>query len=60
MKKMLMFVIVGVVVGYFIGFSDAHAHQDTVVTRLVNRVGGNSRAYMPNDVDAQMERLEKK
>jgi hypothetical protein len=60
MKKMLMFVIVGIVVGYFVGFSDAHEHRDTVVTRLVNRVGGSSRDHMPNDVDAQMDRLEKK
>ena len=60
MKKMLMFISVGVAIGYFIGFSDAHAHQDTVVTRLVNRVGGSSRDHMPNDIDAQMERLEKK
>ena len=60
MKKMLMFVIIGIAVGYFIGFSDAHAHQDTVVKRLVDRVGGISRDRMPNDIDAQMDRLEKK
>ena len=60
MKKMLMFVTIGIAVGYFIGFSDAHAHQDTVVQRLVDRVGGLGGGRSANDIDAQMDRLEKK
>jgi hypothetical protein len=60
MKKAMLFVLVGIATGYFIGFSDARTHHDTVVKRMVDRAGGKSREHMPNDVDAQMDRLEKK
>jgi hypothetical protein len=60
MKKILFLLGVGAAVGYFAGFSDARQHDQNVVERWIARVGKAQTARAPNDVDAAMERLEKK
>ncbi len=60
MKKTILVLAIGIAMGYFAGFSDARAHKEDIVQRLVARVGGANRDHMPNDVDATMERLEKR
>jgi len=60
MRNMLILLTAGIAIGYFIGFSDARSHERDIVHRLVERAGGKSRAHMPNDIDAAMERVEKK
>jgi hypothetical protein len=37
--KLLLLVIVGVAIGYFIGFSDARRHEKNVLQRTVDRFG---------------------
>jgi hypothetical protein len=60
MKKALFLMALGGAIGYFAGFGDAQTHKENVVQRAVARVGKSTRDRSPNDVDAQMERLEKK
>lgn len=59
MLKFLVVLAIGVGIGYGLGFRDAKVHRETIVTRLVQRVGGSNRASYRNDVDAKMERLER-
>jgi hypothetical protein len=58
MKKIVFLIGIGAAIGYFAGFSDARQHDKNVVQRWVDRVGSNSKAT--NDVDAAMDRIEKK
>ena len=60
MMKFVIALVVGISIGYFYGFDDAKKHDDNVVTRVVGRVGGNSRGKYNNDVDKQMDNLEKR
>jgi hypothetical protein len=60
MKKTLFLIGVGIAIGYFTGFTDARQHDQNIVQRAVARVGKSQSARAPNDVDAAMERLEKK
>jgi hypothetical protein len=60
MFKFLFALVVGISIGYFYGFDDAKKHEENVVTRVVDRVGGSSRGKYNNDVDKQMETLEKR
>lgn len=58
MKKIVFLIGVGAAIGYFAGFSDARQHDKNVVQRWVDRVGKKSTGK--NDVDAAMDRIEKK
>ena len=51
---------IGMAAGYFIGFKDAGVHEKNVVYRLVARVRGDMEGKVGNDIDAVMERVEKK
>lgn len=60
MKKTFLTMIVGALAGYQIGFQDAQVHKDTVLTRFVAFATGDSRDHYRNDIDATMDRLEKR
>ena len=60
MFKFVIALVVGISIGYFYGFDDAKKHDDNVVTRVVDRVGGDSRGKYNNDIDKQMEQAEKR
>jgi hypothetical protein len=60
MFKFAFALVVGISIGYFYGFDDAKKHDENVVTRVVDQVGGSSRGKYNNDVDKQMENLEKR
>lgn len=57
--KTVLTIIIGIAIGYFLGFEDARAHEETIVTRLVDRVGGDHRANLITDVDRQMQDAER-
>lgn len=59
MLKLLVVLAIGVGIGYGLGYRDAKAHRQPIVTRLVQRVGGSNRAAYRNDVDARMQQLER-
>ena len=60
MMKFLFVLALGVGIGYHLGFKDARAHETTVVTRVLERVGGSNRGKYRTDVDKQMEMAEKR
>jgi hypothetical protein len=59
MMKFLFVLMIGLAAGYHLGFKDARLHHTTVVTRIIDQVGGSSRGKYSNDIDKQMERQEK-
>ena len=59
MKRFVALFLLGIVIGYFYGFSDAKSHRDNVVCRVVSTVGGSNRSKFSNDVDAKVEAAER-
>ena len=59
MIKILMILLVGAAAGYFYGFADAKQNEQHIVARTVARVGDWRRDQLSNDVDTQMERVER-
>ena len=60
MFKFVIALVAGISIGYFYGFDDAKKHDDNVVTRVVERVGGSNRDKYRTDVDKQMDAVEKR
>ena len=58
MLKYVILLVIGVCVGYGLGFQDAKQNDENVVARLVQRVGGTNRDNVKTDVDAQMEKVD--
>lgn len=59
MARLLFLLLIGIALGYALGFQDAKMHDDNVVTRLVERAGGSTRARVSSDVDSKMLDAEK-
>lgn len=53
MFKFLLVLCFGVAIGYGYGWRDAQAHEKNVAERLVDRIGGESREKVGNDVDTR-------
>lgn len=60
MLKYLLVLSVGVAGGYSFGFKDAKKHEQSILTRTVERIGGDARKEYGNDIDGEMDRLEKR
>jgi hypothetical protein len=58
MLKYVILLVIGVCVGYGLGFQDAKQNDENVVARLVTRVGGSNRENVKADVDATMDKLD--
>jgi hypothetical protein len=56
MFKVLLLIVIGIAIGYFLGFNDAQKHDINIVQRVVNRAGGAARNSVSNDIDAKMEK----
>ncbi|HEX3160440.1 MAG TPA: hypothetical protein VHQ45_18105 [Gemmatimonadaceae bacterium] len=59
MLKMLFVLAIGVAVGYGYGYKDARQHDQTVVTRILERVGGATRDRVATDADATLREVER-
>ena len=57
--RYVILLVIGVCIGYQFGFHDAQQNDKTIVTRIVERLGGVTRDHMKNDVDSQMNQLER-
>lgn len=55
MFKFLLILSVGVAIGYGYGWKDAHVHEQPVVERVLDRIGGETRDRMGNNVDARYQ-----
>ena len=53
MFKFLLALVVGVAIGYGYGWKDAQVHEKNVAERLVERIGGETRERMDNDLDTR-------
>ena len=58
MFKIVLLLLLGFAAGYTYGFQDSKEHDEDVLTRTVERVGGSARGKYNQDVDQQMQRLE--
>jgi hypothetical protein len=59
MIKIVMMLLVGAAAGYFYGFADAQHNKEHIAARAVIKVGDWRREQLTNDVDKQMERMER-
>ncbi len=57
MLRVVIILAVGIAIGYFVGFRDARVNQKNIVERVIDRVGGDARGGVSNDVDRQFEKL---
>lgn len=53
MFKFLFILAVGVAIGYGYGWKDARKHDKNIAERLIERVGGETRERLGNDVDGR-------
>jgi hypothetical protein len=60
MIKYLIIIALGAGAGYYAGFKDAQEHDETIVARALDRVGGSARGKYKTDVDAVMENAERR
>lgn len=60
MMKYLVILALGLGVGYAYGFRDAQLHGETIVARAVDRVGGSARGQYRSDIDANVEKLDRR
>ncbi len=60
MYKLLFILALGVAIGYGYGWKDAQTHDKNVAERIVEQIGGDNRALVSGDVDAQMRAAEKR
>jgi hypothetical protein len=57
MFRILFLIVVGIMIGYFIGFSDAQTNDKNIVSRTLERVGGSARDNVGNDVDQKYDKI---
>ncbi len=55
MFKFLLILAVGVAIGYGYGWKDAQKNDKNVAERMVERIGGETRERMGNDVDTRFQ-----
>lgn len=55
MFKLLFILVVGVAIGYSFGWKDAKKNKETVVERMVHRVGGKNRGAYDTNLDKRAE-----
>ncbi len=59
MLRLLLILAIGVTIGYLYGFGDAKQHEQNIVSRYLDNVGGDARSYTKNDTDALMLKTER-
>jgi hypothetical protein len=58
MMKLILALVVGLAGGYYLGYTDGADGKPSIVERVVDSVGGKSRAKVGNDIDATMDKVE--
>ena len=53
--KYILILVVGLAIGYGYGFQDAKKHKKSVVSRVLDRVGGSNRGKYDQDLDKKAE-----
>jgi hypothetical protein len=56
MIRIVFFLLVGGILGYFAGFNDAKSHKENVLARVVSRYASPDK--LSADVDKKMQQVE--
>ena len=59
MVRLLIVLIVGLAIGYTVGWKDAKTNDRHIAARVLDRAGGATRDKVRSDVDKKMEDLER-
>ncbi|MGH7719581.1 MAG: hypothetical protein ACREON_12160 [Gemmatimonadaceae bacterium] len=59
MFRVIVLIVFGMGVGYFMGFKDARRNEHNVVERVVGRVGGSHRGQYQTDVESRVKDAER-
>ena len=59
MTKILSLLLVGVALGYWLGFNDAQLNNENIAVRLINQAGGRTRETVKSNPDRALDSLEK-
>lgn len=57
MLKIVFFLLVGGMIGYFAGFNDAKVHRQHIISRVIEKYTDPEK--MSGDIDKKMEAVEK-
>jgi hypothetical protein len=57
MFRVIFILLVGITIGYFIGFRDAETHDKNIIGRTIDRVGGSARDNVGNDIDKKYDKI---
>jgi hypothetical protein len=57
--RYLLLLVVGISVGYAIGFRDARTHDKMIVTRVVDHIQNANHGPMNSDADKQLDDIER-
>lgn len=55
MLKLLLVLVIGIAVGYGYGFKDAKTHNQNILERTVQRVGGKNRGAYDTNLDKRTD-----
>lgn len=58
MFKYLLILALGIAIGYGYGWKDAQVNTRHVAERILDRIGGESRALVGADIDSKMKDVE--
>ncbi len=56
--RIVLVLIIGLAFGYYLGYQDGAAGKPSIGARVVERIGGNARRSVTNDIDAAMRQVE--
>jgi uncharacterized membrane-anchored protein YhcB (DUF1043 family) len=56
MFRIIMAIVIGIAIGYFVGFKDAQTNRQNVVERVISKTGGGLRNNRASP-DEQMEKV---
>ena len=58
--KYVLVLAIGLAIGYGYGFKDAKKHKTTIVSRMLEKVGGSNRGKYDQDLDKKTEEAMRK
>ena len=57
MFKFILMLVVGLAIGYQMGYSDAKAKRKTIVERTLDKIGGSNRGKYNQDLDEKTGKI---
>jgi len=57
MFRVFFILLIGVTIGYFVGFKDAQKNEKNIIGRTIDRIGGSARDNVGNDIDKKYDKI---